>query len=653
MKLSSLILKNFYKNLKNYGLYIFSLIFSVALYFSLVLLSMDEAAQDTIAEDTGMSAMFIVGAVLTLIIIATFVCFANFIFIKRRHKELALFQLIGMNRAKVFRILALENSVIYFGSLIAGIALGFLGSRLLMLILLQMMQVDMAVEIIFSGEAVIQTALVFIVIFIILMIQNYIFLRSKRLIDLLELNRTTELKTRKAGIGTILLGITGIIMVAAGYYLSTLLFDSAMQNPIMLFIMMPLILFLTIAGTYITFKTSVQFILNIIRAGKNGHVNINDVLSITSIMFKMRSNAFLLTVITTLTALSISLMSLTYISYYSIESQSESLYTFDYVVTDDESLEYYEELLSGHGYDITDQSKQFMHYDIENSGAVSLESGEETEEGDALSSDDPAPRLVVISDEEIDSMDVGENEGYITGDMNVITEMAMEITPGEPMTFSGDDFERTVEVVEVEEDSVLPNRSTFGLPTAVVDDEVYQELAEHQPADFDDTYPSEVHAFDITGGDDEDVLNIMDEEEHPSFTSKQMSRTTMIQSSGLTMFIIGFVGFSFLLTSGCILYFKQIGECEDEKESYKVLRKLGFNEGEIIRGLSLKMLITFGVPLIIGLCHTFFAVRSGWFIFGTEMWAPMLTVIGIYTLLYSIFGLMSLGYYRKVVRESI
>ena len=84
-----------------------------------------------------------------------------------------------------------------------------------------------------------------------------------------------------------------------------------------------------------------------------------------------------------------------------------------------------------------------------------------------------------------------------------------------------------------------------------------------------------------------------------------------------------------------------------------MLRKLGFSQGEILKGLALKMIISFGIPLVIGMLHSLFAVKSGWFIFGIEMWTPMLIVMGVYTVLYSIFALMSLGYYRKVVRNSL
>ena len=47
---------------------------------------------------------------------------------------------------------------------------------------------------------------------------------------------------------------------------------------------------------------------------------------------------------------------------------------------------------------------------------------------------------------------------------------------------------------------------------------------------------------------------------------------------GLIMFIVGFLGLTFLITSGCILYFKQMDESEEEKPNYTILRKLGFTE---------------------------------------------------------------------------
>ncbi len=75
---------------------------------------------------------------------------------------------------------------------------------------------------------------------------------------------------------------------------------------------------------------------------------------------------------------------------------------------------------------------------------------------------------------------------------------------------------------------------------------------------------------------------------------------------------------AFLLTTGSILYFKQMAEAEDEKGSYTTLRNMGFSTTDI-RGIYAKQLFGFGVSFLIGLLHRIFAVKSGWFLFGTEL----------------------------------
>jgi len=119
------------------------------------------------------------------------------------------------------------------------------------------------------------------------------------------------------------------------------------------------------------------------------------------------------------------------------------------------------------------------------------------------------------------------------------------------------------------------------------------------------------------------------------------------------MFIVAFLGLAFLITSGCILYFKQMDESEDEKPNYTILRKLGFTEKDLLTGIIIKQLFNFGIPLVVGLLHSYFAVQSGWFLFGTELWTPMIIVMIIYTALYSIFGILSVLYYKKIIKEAL
>lgn len=618
----------------------FALVFSVALYFSFVLMSQDDSVADELLSSDLMSTGFIVGSVFLIVIIVTFVMFANSIFLRRRNRELALFQLIGMTRDKVLRLLVVENAVIYFGSLMIGIAFGFLVYRMLLMMLLRMMQIDLAVGMTFSIEAVVQTALLFLFIFALLMAQNYIFLKKTTLINMLKLEQSSEATYRGMGKGTVIFGVLGLSMIMSGYWLSA----NMMNFGNLLIFLMFGILFLTIAGTYITFKFSVAFILNMIRKSKNGHVNVNDVLSLTSIMFKMKSNAFLLTLISVVSATSMGLMSLSYIAYYSVEQTIEASVPNDYTFYEESDMEFYSDLLNENAIDHETVHIPTISYNGE---------------GDAITIDPEAPggfdtalSLSIVSDEHVDNFEAKDDEIMITG-VAYFIDSYIDFNLNQTITLSSNDYKREVELKSIGEQAVLPSFVTYGSPQAIVSEEVYNELEKNHNDDEETNQPREGFGIDIAGEDSQGIYQFMSEYDYPPFESKIGQYNMQMQGSGLTMFIIGFVGLAFLLTSGCILYFKQIGESEDEKGSYNILRKLGFTENEIIKGLTIKMAVTFGVPLLIGVLHTYFAVNAGWFLFGNEIWVPMLTVVGAYIILYSVFALISLLYYKKVVKQSI
>ena len=122
---------------------------------------------------------------------------------------------------------------------------------------------------------------------------------------------------------------------------------------------------------------------------------------------------------------------------------------------------------------------------------------------------------------------------------------------------------------------------------------------------------------------------------------------------GTTIFVTAFLGLAFLLATGSILYFKQMSEADEEMASYTVMRKIGFTEQDILRGIVYKQLFNFGVPLIVGLLHSYFAVKSGWFLFGNEMTTPLLVTMGLYVSMYVVFALLTIRYYKKVIHASL
>ena len=65
--------------------------------------------------------------------------YANHLFIKRRTREFALFELIGLTRGNILRMLAIEQITLFISTGIIGIIIGVLGSKLLLSILIKLM----------------------------------------------------------------------------------------------------------------------------------------------------------------------------------------------------------------------------------------------------------------------------------------------------------------------------------------------------------------------------------------------------------------------------------------------------------------------------------------------------------------------------------
>ncbi|MBY7142093.1 ABC transporter permease [Virgibacillus sp. NKC19-3] len=644
MSINHLIYRSLKKNIRNYYLYVFALIFSVALYFAFVTLQYDPSMDEAKGSIKGAAAIR-TGSVLLIAIVAVFLFYANNIFIKRRSKEIGLFQLIGMEKGKIFQIIATENAILYFGSLVIGIILGFSMSRLTIMVLFRITGVEAIASLRFSPEALLQTLIVFAVIYLFIMIMNVIFIKKQSILSLFKAVSTTEIKVKRMSAFEMIIGILGIGFIAFGYFVSTKLFSGDITGTMGLFVAMISILGSVIIGTYLFYKGSVSFIFHVIRKKKDGYLNLNNVLSLSSLMFRMKSNAILLTIITTVSALAIGLLSLSYITYYSAEKTAEQSVPNHFSMISTEDADAFTNALSD----------QHIPYSESHMDVITMEAdlSQIVEETKNTQFDATNMEMTVVSDADVRDVDVAAEDILFTGYSQTLEQMLSLKEEGQ-MTLNGNKERTQKNYVGLEDASILPSYFTFGLPVAVVDDTTYQELKQ----DIDPSIQSESTEYigiDMDKQKDmEEADEIFQEFDFENGNSSQLATSnSQKMNMGLVMFVVGFLGLAFLITSGCILYFKQMDESEDERSSYTILRKLGFTRGDLLRGIQFKQLFNFGIPLIIGLSHSYFAVKSGWFLFGTELWTPMILVMLVYTGLYSIFAVLSVLYYKKVIKEAL
>ncbi|EKO1111128.1 ABC transporter permease [Staphylococcus pseudintermedius] len=632
MRFSAIVLKNFKQNLRHYGIYLFSLMLSIALYFSFVTLKYtDSIANGENAKLLNSSAG--IGEKFLFVIIIIFLMYANRLFIKRRTKSFALFQLIGLSRKDLMRMMMLEQAIIFIGTTVIGLLLGLFGSRLLLLIVKKTAQIPLDIKILFEPAALIVTMILVVISFILIMVQSFIFIKRRSIIQLMydvQQSEATQANMTKA---EMTFGILGIAMIGLGYYLSTIMLKNIELTLISAF----LILFLTVVGAYFFFRSSVSLIFKSLKRSKRGYVNVTDVVFTASIMHRMKKNAFSLTVIGIISAITITLLSFATISKSNIENNVNGLAPHEFTYINEGEAQKLEAYLNAKNIPYNKVVQHVIEVPIVHSGK-------------ALHKD--VNSLPIISDAEVDKMDVNPGEITLVNYFKV-SETFIGLDKGVTIDLGRKEKHAPLEITETSPYNVLSYRAALGRSVGIIDHKTFEMLKATQIKDKDNPPITQV-GFDLKSA--KDVVKVESANEQFNQMLPQ-SRTSLekeqLAFSGMFLFVSGFLGVAFLIAAGCIIYIKQMDENEDEMANYQILRKMGYTHQDMFKGLALKIAFNFGLPLIIGLGHAFFAARA----FNTLMngvdFAPVIFAMTVYAVIYLIFAVLAYYHSRRVIKFSI
>lgn len=632
MRFSAIVLKNFKQNLRHYGIYLFSLMLSIALYFSFVTLKYtDSIANGENAKLLNSSAG--IGEKFLFVIIIIFLMYANRLFIKRRTKSFALFQLIGLSRKDLMRMMMLEQAIIFIGTTVIGLLLGLFGSRLLLLIVKKTAQIPLDIKILFEPAALTVTMILVVISFILIMVQSFIFIKRRSIIQLMydvQQSEATQANMTKA---EMTFGILGIAMIGLGYYLSTIMLKNIELTLISAF----LILFLTVVGAYFFFRSSVSLIFKSLKRSKRGYVNVTDVVFTASIMHRMKKNAFSLTVIGIISAITITLLSFATISKANIENNVNGLAPHEFTYINEGEAQKLEAYLNAKNIPYNKVVQHVIEVPIVHSGK-------------ALHKD--VNSLPIISDAEVDKMDVNPGEITLVNYFKV-SETFIGLDKGVTIDLGRKEKHAPLEITETSPYNVLSYRAALGRSVGIIDHKTFEMLKATQIKDKDNPPITQV-GFDLKSA--KDVVKVESANEQFNQMLPQ-SRTSLekeqLAFSGMFLFVSGFLGVAFLIAAGCIIYIKQMDENEDEMANYQILRKMGYTHQDMFKGLALKIAFNFGLPLIIGLGHAFFAARA----FNTLMngvdFAPVIFAMTVYAVIYLIFAVLAHYHSRRVIKFSI
>lgn len=646
MTVIELALRSMRQNVKHYYLYFFALIFSMSLFFVFGSLQHDQQVQSMLDSSDKFLVAFQSAAILLIVIIVIFTISSNRIFMRRRSREIGLYQLIGLSKGWVARYLIIENVLLGLGALLAGIICGALVSRLFVLILMKLLRLEGMPAIDFSLPAAFETVIVFVLIIVITSVQIVVMIYRSSLLLLFQADQQPDLSSqppsKRSSILTAIYAVLGVVLLGYGYELSGRMVDEQLVLNALL------VMVSIISGTYILFRVTIRWCFSWIRRRKQGQLGLYNSLSLAPIMHRMKGNANSLTLITVLSALTITLITMAYSFYYSAEHDTRKAMPYDFAFEN--------RLVDAQSFTRELESKgiTFTHYTIEaiRTTGVILNRLDESSRREG--------KLIWLSAEQL--QDTGRNIAvpaygeafqYNADGLTAFDDTDLSKRYPTRIELQADGQNVSYVLNELVLENML-NSNILG-SQIVVSEATLKDIEERmfKTPDFEKVQYDTYHIPDMT---ELALASSLYEkyklDEHFSYDFYSQYRSTL-ELTGILIFIAAFLGLAFLASTGSILYFKQMTEAEQEKQSFKTLRQLGFDEKMLMKGIVRKQMVVFLLPLSIGVLHSIFAVKAASFMFISDITIPTFISIGAYTSIYFLFALFTLGYYRKVVKNAM
>ncbi|OOQ94467.1 ABC transporter permease [Bacillus cereus] len=641
MTLSSIALRNIQRNFKDYFVYFASMIFSIVIYFTFKALQYNSQMEKAAEGSKKISGAFQVSSVMLIIFVAVFIIYSNGFFTRKRKKEVGLYSLLGIRKRQIGKMLFYENMLMGLMSLIIGIAIGSVLSKLFLELLVSMMGLNLNVHFEVPMAAIVDTAIIFFVIILYTSLQGYRLIYRFKLIELFRAEREGEAMPK----GSVIMALISIFLIGSGYFLA-LMFMKAVKYADFMAVAL-YILLATVVGTYLLFMFFTVFVLKRARNNKSSFYNGMNMVTTSQLLYRIKGNAKSLATISILSAVTLTAVGTSVTMYYNTFTQSKAFAPYSY------SYEKKDAELDKKVNAIFAEEKE--NHPVKDQFEVEMVPVKGKFEGDKVDfilnmnysisekyqfmSQSEFNKLAKKIDTETVNVAAGEafiyDSSYIEGH-----EFSPQYKGNKAVFQIGNETKKLA--IQGANDNAITN---LGELVVVVSDETYEQAKQAfgtrvvKNIDVKDERNSKVLTEKLTK-----VMPAGESEMVPSFRDFYTGFQMGLEGTGLMMFIGMFLGLVFLLATGSIIYFKQLTEANADRERYVVLRKVGVTKQEMKKAIAKQVSFIFAIPLVIGILHSLFALKGLGNILPFEIMIPLLISIGVY-------GVIYIGYYFLTVRS--
>lgn len=662
---TKLAITNIKNNRQFYFPYLLTGIITVAMFYIMCALESNPGIQSMPgAKDLGLILRLGIGVIGIFAVI--FLFYTNSFIIKRRKKELGIYNILGMEKRHIAKILSKEA---FFTAIIAiggGLVTGVLFHKLACMLLYRMIGFNGGITFSFSKKGVMITAILFAIVYLLTYIYDLFQVQLANPIELLQSGNKGEREPKTKAI----MAVLGVLCLGTGYFIAI-----TTKNPIKALTLFFVAVILVIIGTYLLFTAGSIALLKILRRNKGYYYQTKHFTSVSGMIYRMKQNAVGLANICILSTMVLVAVSTTVSLYVGIEDIMKERYPNEITISayydtgapaEDSIAPIVEKSVKESGRKIRYEEDYLELYfaAIKDQGQYSLDKEKVKTAGDRVSG------FVVLTREDCKKKyneeipELAENEVALftikKTDMDTLVLENRSYHVKEIKQFQNtEDFETIADIMD-EYYYVIVNDVQDMERLWQLQKDIYQEnsssISRQVRLDIDGDSEQKKECF-------ENIKTALEPEQAKArilIDSRQSNLDEFYQIYGGFLFLGLFLGILFLMITVLIIFYKQISEGYDDKERFSIMEKVGMSNDEVKATIRSQVRTVFFLPILMAAVHVGMAfpmIKRLLSLFGLSNTALftgcMAGTILVFTLIYLLVFLKTSKTYYKIVGEQV
>ncbi|MED3526300.1 ABC transporter permease [Bacillus thuringiensis] len=594
MTFRQLAFNNVIRNKRIYLGHFFSSTFAVMIFFTYGLLVFHPNLQGELTHaSTIMNTFGKIGFQLSYYLIFVFsflfIFYSVSAFLKNRKKEFGLLMLHGMSHQQLHQLIFFENMLIGIPSILAGIGLGIVFSKLFLLVSGSLLGVEHTLSLYFPLKSMGVTAISFFVLFLLISLFTSKMVKMNELVELIK----SEEKPKAEPKASVWISLLAIILIGAGYsavHYCIVAVDFMSLKQLLLLVGVGVLLI--VCGTYFFFTQLCVYVLYTLKNRETTFFKRTNLLVISELAFRMKDNARTFFIVTIISAVSFTAIGVCTAIANPELAKSATPYAFTYRSDNGNTQE------KSHIEEIKKQLKESGF-----SYKVVATKFKRSQNGSVL---------INLSTYNEYAKKLGYEIEKLTNETESIA-----ILPKKNPTSAED--QKTLELKHGELEVPLSVQKTIYIPEFteidnpfIVSDAVYSKVLNVQQEGVLRDYT--IYGFIIKNWTETSAISTKlmkfigtSQDDYYAFSSLYVKWLELKQQNGLLSISSVLVGIVFFVFTLSFLYFRLFTDLERDKEQYQMLSKLGLRQKEVKQIVTRQMMILFFLPIVVAMVHSSFA----------------------------------------------